>query len=309
MSDLKKKLNVLIIGYGSIGKRHEEALISLNMINKIDLVSNQIIPNKVSYTCLEEVDNIEDYDYFVIASETVKHFDQLEYLESIVSGKTILCEKPLFENFIDLKIIKNKVFVGYVLRFHPLLQKLKELLVNEKIFNVNINCGQYLPLWRSGVDYRKSYSSRKSKGGGVLLDLSHEIDYAQWLFGELIELKSYQLKVSDLEIDTDDIVIFMGKTSKNIIFNISIDYISKINHRKIMVNTSDFTYDLDLISNNLTVKNKLGEENKIECNPLERNDMFRDMHQSIFSDQNYLCSYEDGINVMKSIQVIQEQNQ
>ena len=155
-------------------------------------------------------------------------YEQLAYLELHVNDKLIFCEKPLFETYRQLDISQNRVYVGYVLRFHPLVQKMKTLLENEKIISVHAYCGQYLPTWRKEVDYKTTYSAKKAEGGGVLLDLSHEIDYIQWLFGTMREVQSYQLKISDLEIDSDDCVTCIAKTSHNMIVSVSMDYISKV---------------------------------------------------------------------------------
>jgi len=302
-------MKVLLIGYGSIGKRHENVLYSLgNLISRIDIVSKQYLVDKVVFKCLEEVLNIEEYDYYIIASETNKHYEQLTYLESKLSNKSIFCEKPLFESKKTLPIINNTVYVGYVLRFHPLLQKLKELIKNEKVINVNVNCGQYLPTWREGTNYKISYSAKKEEGGGVLLDLSHEIDYVQWLFGKIIDIKSYQLKISDLEIDSDDLTTLIGKTENQTIVNISIDYISKIQYRKMLIHTLNYSYELDFIKNYLIVKDKLGFEETYNFTNLERNYMFEEMHKSVLNSKNIICTYDEALNVMDTIQAIQEQN-
>ena len=243
-------MKVLIIGYGSIGKRHEEVLLSIDGIEQIDIVTQQTLVNKVTYINLEEVFEITKYDYYIIASQTSSHYEQLRYLESKVSGKLIFCEKPLFKTKEQLQIVNNLVYVGYVLRFHPLVKTLRELIKDKKVISVNVNCGQYLPTWRPESDYKDSYSAKKEEGGGVLLDLSHEIDYIQWLFGKIEELQSYQLKVSDLEIDSDDLTMIIGKTKKETIINMSIDYISKITYRKMLVHTFNERFDLDFINNN-----------------------------------------------------------
>ncbi|MDX4069049.1 Gfo/Idh/MocA family protein [Aliarcobacter skirrowii] len=301
-------MKVLIIGFGSIGKRHYDVLFKLSEVQSIDLVTKQNIENVVCFNSLEVVENITQYDYFIIASETNKHFEQLNFLEKNVKDKLIFCEKPLFESKQDLEIKNNRVFIGYVLRFHPLLEKLKEFVKNEKILLVNAKCGQYLPSWRPNTDYKNCYSAKKEEGGGVLLDLSHEIDYVQWLAGQINEIKSYQVKISDLEINSDDLTMLLGKTNQDILVNISIDYISKITHRKLLVETFEYTYELDFISNKLTRKNKAGLEEIYSFSNLERNYMFEQMHLDIFNKQQNICTFKEALEVMETISTIQEQN-
>ncbi len=301
-------MKVLIIGYGSIGKRHFEVLSSLVTIKEISIVTKQRLSKKTPYSTLQEVKNLNDYDYFVIASETSRHYEQLQYLEAKVDDKLIFCEKPLFETKKSLDIRNNKVYIGYVLRFHPLLEKLKELIKNEPVLNINASCGQYLPTWRAEGDYRDSYSAKKEEGGGVLLDLSHEIDYVQHLCGKIDEVKSYQVKISDLEIDSDDLTTLVGKTINGVVINISIDYISKITHRSIYLNTLSSSYKLDFISDTLTQKDKQGLEEVFKSENLERNSMFEKMHLSILDDETNACTYMEALDVMDAIYKIQEQN-
>lgn len=301
-------MKALIIGYGSIGKRHHEVLLSLNIFDTIDIVTKQQIKNVNTYKYLELVDDLSIYDYFVISSETSKHFEQLKMLESRVVNKLIFCEKPLFSTKENLDTSNNLIFVGYVLRYHPLLQKLKTFLEKDKAIYANVRCGQYLPNWRPNIDYRSCYSSHKNQGGGVLLDLSHEIDYVQWLLGPIVELKSYQLHQSDLQIDSDDLVLIIGKTNKAIVTNISIDYISKSTHRNIRIETNKSTFDLDLISNILIVTDQKGISERFVSSHFERNDSFKNMHCDILGLQEYVCTFEEGIKVMETINSIQEQN-
>lgn len=301
-------MKVLLIGFGSIGKRHFEVLSKLSRIKSIDLVTKQNIENEKCYKTLEEVLNISTYDYFIIASETNKHFSQLEYLENSVKNKLIFCEKPLFESKKKLIIKNNKVFIGYVLRFHPLLEKLKVFLKEEQIILANAKCGQYLPSWRANTDYKNCYSAKKEEGGGVLLDLSHEIDYVQWICGSIQKLNSIQTKISDLEINSDDLTMLIGKTNKNTMINISIDYISKFTHRKLLVETLENTYELDFILNKLIKKNKLGLEEVYSFSNLERNYLFEKMHLDIFNEQKNICTFKEALSVMETISTIQEQN-
>lgn len=301
-------MKALIIGYGSIGKRHEEVLASMDSDYEIHIVTKQNLESKITFKDLDAVNDLSIYDYFIIASETYKHYDQLEYLNSKLKNKIIFCEKPLFEKFKPFGNINNKIYIGYVLRFHPLMLKLKEMLSNEKIITASIKCGQYLPGWRPNIDYRDSYSAKKDEGGGVLLDLSHEIDYCQWLFGKLSEIKSYQLKISDLEIDSDDIAMFIGKTKNGVLINLSVDYISKITHREIIVETMENTYELDFVANSLKQNDKFGNSQLFEVKYLERNDFFISMHSSILSDGRHACTMTEGLDVMHTIKIIQEQN-
>jgi CMP-N,N'-diacetyllegionaminic acid synthase len=300
-------LNVLIIGYGSIGKRHEEVLSGLAYIQSINIVTKQTLVGKRTFKHLESIENLEVYDYFVIASKTSQHYEQLKYLESQVRCKLIFCEKPLFETYKEMQVVHNHVYIGYVLRFHPLLEKLKTLLENETILAMNVMCGQYLPTWRD-ADYRTSYSAKKSEGGGVLLDLSHEIDYVQWLCGNLVEMKSYQMKLSDLEIDSDDIVSLIGRSERGALVTLSLDYITKISYRRVLLHTVEYSYDLDFMKGTLVQKGKQGREEVYSASNLERNEIFVKMHDTIIKDKKNVCTFFEAMRVMKTVGMVQEQN-
>lgn len=300
-------MKALIIGYGSIGKRHYEILSSMQEIDAVDIVTSQELDDKKTFNSLEAVDVLQSYDYFLITSQTHKHYEQLAYLDLHVRGKILFCEKPLFDKDKELAIKNNKVYVGFDLRFYPLMLRLKKLLEGETVLSANASCGQYLPTWRPDRDYRNSYSAHKNQGGGVLLDLSHEIDYIQWLCGDFKEVKSYQKKVSDLEIDSDDFTTFIGITDKDVIATITIDYISKITHRVLHVNTLEQSFTLDFIAAKLIQRDKSGLEQIHTVANLEKNYFYTTMHRSIFNDEGLCCDYAQAKAVMQTIKMIQEQ--
>ncbi|AII13926.1 glucosamine-6-P synthase, isomerase subunit PtmF [Campylobacter iguaniorum] len=297
-------LKILIIGFGSIGRRHFEVLSSLKQMNFINLVTKQRLENQICYESLESVDDLQSYDYFVISSPTNLHYEQLKYINENVSNKIIFCEKPLFESKKEHFVPKNQIYVGYVLRYHPLMQKLKNMLGGEKIICINAKCGQYLPAWRPDSDYTKCYSANKNMGGGVLLDLSHEIDYSLWLGGEIKSIKGYQDKVSDLSINSDDLTMLIGKIKHGYI-NICLDYISKITHRRLFVESMERSFELDFVANRLMVCDKFGVKSEFVVPNLQRNYMFEQMHLDILGERVWACDFEFGLKTMKVIEAIQ----
>ena len=154
------KLKVLIVGHGSAGERHCKVLRKKFKIKNIYFLTKKKIKfNKI--TSILQIKKINP-DYIILANQTSDHFKLLRFLEKNFSKKIILVEKPLFEKFRNLNVRKNKVFVAYQLRFHPVIQKLKELSKLKKIFNINVIANSYLPEWRKR-NYRDSYSSNKKK--------------------------------------------------------------------------------------------------------------------------------------------------
>ena len=259
-------MKILIIGFGSIGKRHFEILNEFNEIKKIHIITKQTIKAVKTFQKLEDIDDLSLYDYFIISSETVKHYEQLKYICSKVDNKKILVEKPLYDKNHDDINSNNKIFTAYNLRFHPVLEELATLLKDEDIYYANIMCGQYLPTWRPEQDYRSSYSAKREGGGGVLRDLSHELDYATWLFGDIEKIKAINTKISDLEINSDDIFTAIAISNRKIIVNLTIDYISKAPIRRLMIHTKEKTIEADVIKNSISIYSKHCGRCPISCN-------------------------------------------
>lgn len=299
-------MKILIIGFGSIGKRHYEILNSFKNVSLIDIVTKQDIQNITSFKKLSDIDDLNSYDYFIISSQTVSHYEQLKHICSKIENKTILVEKPLYNKKYENIITTNKVFTAYNLRFNPILVKLKSLLQNTDIYYANIICGQYLPTWRPSQDYRKSYSSDITQGGGVLRDLSHELDYTTWLFGKIDYIKSINSKVSDLDINSDDIFTAVAVTSNKTIVNLTMDYISKVAMRRLIIHTKDYTIEADIISNTLFSYHKDAKKEEIQIDSCNRNYTYMQMHQAIINnDIENVCSYEAGKDIVNIIENIE----
>ncbi len=288
-------MKVLVLGYGSIGRRHVEVLQSIDSNIIVDIVTGQRVDELKVYSTLQIVKNLNEYDYFVIASETAKHFEQLKYICSRVTGKKILVEKPLFDKAYDKFNLNNTVFAAYNLRFHPVVQHVKELIKQEQAYYANVICGQYLPTWRPNRDYRTSYSADIQQGGGVLRDLSHELDYAAWLFGDIVEIKAINTRISDLEINSDDIFAATAVSENKTIMNISVDYISKVPIRKMMIHTKERTIEADMIQNTVVSHDKKGNKEVFDFGIIDRNLTYQSMHKAVLSeDGNVLCTYDDA---------------
>lgn len=298
-------MKVLIIGYGSIGKRHFEVLSSFDNITSIDVVTKQSLEDIQYYSKLEDIEDFSMYDYFIIASETVKHYNQLKYICSHVQHKKILVEKPLYDKKYEKIETTNQILTAYNLRFHPVLVRLTELLKDEEIYYANIICGQYLPTWRPEQDYRNSYSADINRGGGVLRDLSHELDYITWLFGNISKLDAINTKISDLEISSDDIFTAIGISDRNIIINVSMDYISKMPMRRLIIHTKTHTIEADMIKNTIAVSKESANCKTIECQSIERNYTYTKMHEAILTGSyENVCSFDEGSEIVNIIENI-----
>jgi predicted dehydrogenase len=179
------------------------------------VVSRRKIKFKQSYTSLSLAIKDKSFDYIIVASKTNEHRSDLLEILSLGYNNSILIEKPLFDKPYDISFDStNNIFVGYNLRFIPLFEKLQKIISREKILSVIAYAGSYLPDWRPNSDYRQSYSAKKNEGGGVLRDLSHELDYLVYLLGAWESVTSLGGNFSQLEIDSDDIYSIMMKMNR-----------------------------------------------------------------------------------------------
>ena len=297
---MKKK--ILIIGYGSIGKRHANLLKDFKNISEIYLLTSQSCKNFKKINHISEVKKINP-DYILICSRTSEHYKHLYYIEKNLKKKIILVEKPLFNNFRSFKIKRNKVFVGYNLRYHPIINFTKRYIKNKKIFSINASCSSYLPHWRKNINYSESNSAKKRFGGGALLELSHEIDYVQWIYKKIKKIDYAKIKkISNLKSNTEDCVTIIGKIGlANLI--IELNYFSLHEQRLIIINGENFCLKADLIENSVTVFKK--KKKKIIKFKVDKNYTYIQQHKLLLS-KNYKdsCSYFQGLNLMSLIQKI-----
>ena len=233
---------ILIVGLGSIGKRHFRLARELFPHNKIAVLRHKadpIVPEHADYSFSTIAEALEfSPQIAVIANPATFHLSVAMDLAKI--GTHLLIEKPLSataKGVAELLNIcrANKAWLatGYNLRFLPSLQKFKTLLDEDMIgavWSVRSEVGQFLPSWRQDTDYRQSVSVQHALGGGALLELSHELDYLRWIFGEVDWVQASLSKQSDLEIDVEDSahlilgLVVKGK-QKSIIATVNLDFI------------------------------------------------------------------------------------
>ena len=294
-------MEVLIIGYGSAGKRHAKILNLSNKIKKIFIKTNQKLKSYKKINFIYKINNLNP-DLIVLTNETDKHYSFCKFLEKKFSNKIILCEKPLFKKYYNFKPRKNKFFVTYNFRFHKCLEYLKKMIDTKKVYFVEAESSSYLPSWRKNIDYTKNYSAFSNRGGGVLLDLSHEIDYVNWLFKDFKISKIYQNKISNLNISSKDIALVFGHIKKDTFVKIKLTYFNKLPKRSLIICLKDGSQIyLNLLNSEITFFSK----NKKKTIKLEKYSqlkttayMYSKILRNNFKD---VCSLNEGLNLLKQI--------
>lgn len=292
----------LVIGYGSIGARHARVLNELDCDTAV--VSGRRIEFPRLYADLETALHQHRPDYVVIANSTHQHHTTVAELATRGYTGRVLVEKPLFEQNRPLPDVHFRSFsVGYNLRFHPVIRRLKELTAGAPVLSVQAHVGQYLPDWRSGADYRQSYSAKAHLGGGALRDLSHELDYLTWIFGRWTSLTALGGHVSALEIDSDDIFSLLMQTERCPVMTIQMNYLDRTAQRKILVNTHDRTIEADLVAGTIT------SGAAVERFEVLRDDSYRAMHRAALTgDGADLCSLDEGMATLRIIEAAEQAN-
>lgn len=295
-------MNCAIIGYGSIGKRHYKILKKNKFFKNIYVVSKT--GNNRNF--FKNISDILDkqIEYFVISNETKDHYKTFRVIEKNFSGKKILIEKPAFHKSITLnKKLKNVYYVGYNLRFNPAVNYAKKIIKNKKIFYMDMHCKTFMPNWRKNRDYTQIYSSFKKKGGGVLNDLSHELDLMYYFFGDYKLYSGFSKKISNLKIDSDDVSFFFGRFKKKIFFNVNLNFFSRIESRKFIIASNDLHVEVDLIRNRLIISKK-NLKKFINLKNVRNND-YLEMHKNIlFKKGSNACSLKVANLTMKKIESI-----
>jgi predicted dehydrogenase len=200
------------------------------------------------------------------------------------------------------------VLVGYQYRFHPSLQKMNELLKTGAIgrpLSARSHWGEYLPNWHPWEDYRKGYSARADLGGGVILTLSHPLDYLRWLFGEVEEVWASSGSYGDLELDVEDTAEISLLFSKGMIASVHLDYNQQPPAHHLEVIGTDGTIQWNYSDG--AVRWYQGDNNEWQTwstpQKFERNEMFLAQMRHFLAvargEINPVCSLDDGIQALR----------
>lgn len=311
--NLKK---ILICGLGSIGRRY------LRIINnhwpevEIAVLRSGVGPNCEEMKLIDhQTSDLRESIYWapdaaIISSPANLHVDQAIALGD--SGIPCLIEKPLgagnetFKKWEKIVHLSHSVpmLVGYILRHDPCATLIKKKLDENLLGNVveaDFHCGSWLPNWRPGTDYLKTVSARKELGGGVLLELSHEIDIANWLLGP-IKINYSNLNPSDLlPIDVEDRAYLFAENENRVQISIRINFCSEPTTRKVIIRGEKGEIFWDIALGKLEIRN----ENEMIFqyrNNLDRDSLFLIQIQyfldCIFKNQKPKCSVSEGKYVL-----------
>lgn len=266
-------MKILFVGLGSIGQRH--ALI-LKKDYRHDLYAFRSgIENSTNGLGIKEIRDWKEVekikpDVVFITNPTYLHIETAVKCANL--GCKLFIEKPIGSDLKDLekllKIVKRKeliTYVGYNLRFHPVVKQLKRYISKYKFLHARVVCTSYLPNWRKRTDFLKSYSANSKMGGGVILDLSHELDYISYLLGSVKNIKGNFAKRGNVTLDAEDYADIIVDT-QNGPANMHINFLSNLKQRYIQIDFEELTVVGDILNSEIKeFKNeKLRKEYKLD---------------------------------------------
>ncbi len=257
-------MKVCFVGIGSIAKRHIKNLTAVCEEQGIELSIDALrrsgsrgvdLPEGICniYTSAEALP--KDYDVIFLTNPTEYHADMLIQLHD--HARHFFIEKPItslgtLEKLDGFSFREDSVYyVACPMRYTNVIKYLKENIDTSKVLSVRSISSSYLPDWRPGTDYRETYSAHADLGGGVDIDLIHEWDYLNYLFGMPTEVKHFIGKVSNLEIDSADYAIYIATFENRMICELHLDYFGRKNVRTVELYMDDDTIVGDLIAGNV----------------------------------------------------------
>ena len=308
-------MKIVFFGLGSIGKRHAR-LIQENFDHSL-LAYRSSRNSEKNELGIDEVYDLNEVlrwkpDVAFITNPTSEHTEYGIFCAK--NGINLFIEKPLAmdsEGISDLiervRVNNVKTYVAYCLRFHPGIIWLRKYLRQNKPVHVTVNASSYLPSWRPGIDHFKQYSAKRSLGGGVVLDLSHEIDYLYYLFGDIRNIKTNSRKISDVTVDSEDFADILLEFDNGVFGNLHMNFLSRLNRREIVVDFIDRTIIVDLVTNKILIK-KDGEEREIKFN-INMDDVFISQLKYFFNNLNIglMNDVHESVKVFNGILKIKEE--
>lgn len=277
-------MKIGLIGFGSIGERHYK-----NLKKHSQKIS--VFTSRTDVSLLDKSKSWDDFvvrgpfDVIFITNETYKHLPTIKKCIDL-NPRAIFVEKPLSHNTNGLqqiaKLLKHRkisLFVGYCLQFYEPFIRIKKIINSKKlgkIYYLNVFAGGDLRMWRKR-DYRKSYSSKKRMGGGVMFDLIHDINYPAWMLNDnLIPKNAFLGHISSLKIDVEDFAVsnFVSQ-KKSIPITVHQDYISVPGGRAIEIAGENGTLYWNSSDNIIRIATNDKSKNYKEKVKIEHNDMYQ----------------------------------
>ena len=322
-------MKILIAGLGSIGRRHFRNLVALGETNlvllrtrKSTLPDDELAGYPVE-TDLAEALKRHQPEAVVVANPTSMHLEVA--IPAAEAGCHILLEKPVSHSLEGLDLLQqaaaksgSRILVGFQFRYHPTLNKARELIqagTIGRVLTVHAHWGEYLPNWHPWEDYRQSYAARAELGGGVIVTLTHPLDYLRYLLGDVASLWSFNGHISPLEVNVEDAAEIGLRFANGAVGGVHVNYFQRPPIHKLEIVGTQGTLRWDNADGVLHLLRMPSEFGTYEANPpapvveqfplpegFDRNHLFVAQTKhflGVVRGAQPICDLNDGVQALK----------
>jgi predicted dehydrogenase len=306
-------MKFLIAGFGSIGRRHLRNLRALGVEDiLLYRTHHSTLPEDEISGVPVETDLVSALahhpDAVIVANPTALHMEVA--IPAAEAGCHILMEKPIADSLDRVDHLRASLFhgkaqllVGFQFRYHPALRQVKTWLAEGAIgraYSFRSHWGEYLPNWHPWEDYRQSYAARSELGGGVILTLTHPLDYLRWLMGEVSSLWSYAGTLGNLEIDVTDSAEIGLQFENGLAGTLHVDYLQRPSSHTLQINGTEGMIQWDNANGTASLYRAANDQWEKFSPPqnFDRNDLFLDelrhFIKVVEGYENPICTLADG---------------
>lgn len=318
-------MKFLIVGLGSIGRRHFSNLFSLGKKDLLLYRTHKATLPDIDFgdiPCFSDLDAALALkpDGVIVANPTALHLEVA--MAAARAGAALLIEKPVSDSLVGLGDLQSALaqsgkpaMVGFHFRFHPVLNKIKTLLESGQLGKpllARAHWGEYLPGWHPWEDYRRSYAARADLGGGVVNTLSHPLDYLRWLLGEVERVSAWTGKLSQLELDVEDYADILIRFTGGEVASVHLDYYQRPSSHTLEFTCEDGRISWDNATGEARVFHAQSGAVSLLVPPegFDRNQMFLDEMETFVrlcqGETLPHCTLVDGIRVQELVLAVKQ---
>jgi predicted dehydrogenase len=294
-------VRALVVGLGSIGCTHSRVLADLGAT--VEVVTRRGSEEPTAHASIEAALAQGSFDYCVVSSATSDHAADVAALAEAGFAGSVLVEKPVAMRSGELpdELPFKRTGVGYNLRFHPAVGWLRRQLEGQAALVVDVVAQSFLPDWRPGRDHRETASGSRARGGGVLRDLSHELDLMLWLFGEPRRAMALGGNLGELGIEAETAACAVLGLERAPLATLRLSYLDRLPERRVRVTTASDTLEADLLSGECRTSSDAGERYEIDWTKT-----YADLHLAMLGpDPAAVCSLGEGLRVVSFIEELE----
>lgn len=326
MSNTSKK-HILVIGAGSVGKRHLKNLTSLGCeVSTVDPRQDRLKEASEQVKLIRSFTELSDalkeadcFDGVVVGTPPKYHVEQC--IQSAKAGLPILLEKPvshIYSEAVKLQEVLSglseaKLLLGYTYRWWPPLHEFRDRIIKGDIgkpLSAKFIMSAHLADWHPWERYQDFFMASKDLGGGALLDESHFLDLMLWFFGMPAQVFAKVERLSSLEIETDDNVDMIAVYDGGLRVTMHLDLYGRPHEKFIVVTGEEGTLKWSFEPNCIQFSKKMEHDWQEKRFDFKRNDMFvnvaKEFLEILGGRKEMSCTLADGINVLKIIEACRQ---